>query len=163
MTKPQADVYNIRICYENGASIFHNGRGTSLRLPARKTTPRAHVWSGNTWPSSGIMDISQLFHPSQTGQGTSGFSLELKAQGRLSRLAYIHAAKLASTHHKAELGALSLDQQKEVPALGAEMFGRYFRFRPNLFRPGCFSANDHTYKALLETGFKGCSICIPGT
>jgi len=87
--------------------------------------------------------------------------LELKGEGACLGL-HIHSAKFAETKHKVEFGALSFEEQKKILILGTEMFERYFGFRPDIFRPGCFSANDYTYKVLNELGFKGGSICIPG-
>jgi len=101
-----------------------------------------------------------FIHP-ELGETQSEMFLELKEQGACLGL-HIHAAKFAPTCHKVEMGALSFAQQKEMLTIGAEMFERHFGFRPDIFRPGCFSANDHTYKALSELGFKGGSICIPG-
>ncbi|MCD4825239.1 MAG: hypothetical protein K8S55_11600 [Phycisphaerae bacterium] len=101
-----------------------------------------------------------FIHP-ELGETQAEMFLELKAQGACLGL-HIHAAKFAPTRHKVELGALSFEQQKEVLTLGLEMFERYFGFRADIFRPGCFSSNDYTYKALNELGFKGGSICIPG-
>jgi hypothetical protein len=101
-----------------------------------------------------------FIHP-ELGDEQADLFLELQEQGACLGL-HIHAAKFAPTGHKVELGALSYQQQEEVLTLGMEMFERYFGFSPELFRPGCFSANDSTYNVLSELGFKGGSISIPG-
>ena len=101
-----------------------------------------------------------FIHP-ELGEKQSDLFLELKEQGACLGL-HIHTAKFAVAGHKEEMGALSFEQQKDVLMLGMDMFERYFGFCPEIFRPGCFSANDYTYKALVELGFKGGSICIPG-
>lgn len=101
-----------------------------------------------------------FIHP-ELGENQAEMFLELKARGACLGL-HIHAAKFATAGYKVELGALSFEQQKEVLTLGLEMFEQYFGFRPDIFRPGCFSANDYTYKVLSELGFKGGSISIPG-
>ena len=101
-----------------------------------------------------------FIHP-ELGAEQAELFLGLREQGACLGL-HIHSAKFAPTQHKVELGALSFEQQKEVLTRGTGMFERYFGFRPDLFRPGCFSANDYTYKVLNETGFKGGSVCIPG-
>jgi peptidoglycan/xylan/chitin deacetylase (PgdA/CDA1 family) len=101
-----------------------------------------------------------FIHP-ELGETQSKMFLELREQGACLGL-HIHAAKFAPTRHKVELGALSFAQQKEVLTIGLEMFERYFGFKPDIFRPGCFSSNDYTYRVLNELGFKGGSICIPG-
>ncbi len=101
-----------------------------------------------------------FIHP-ELGETQSEMFLELREQGACLGL-HIHTAKFAPTGHAVEMGALSFEQQKEVLTLGSEMFERYFGFRPDIFRPGCFSANDHTYRVLSELGFQGGSICIPG-
>ncbi len=101
-----------------------------------------------------------FIHP-ELGAEQAELFLELQTQGACLGL-HIHAAKFAEGKYKYELGAHSFEQQKEIIDMGAEMFENYFGFRPDIFRPGCFSANDYTYKVLDELGFKGGSICIPG-
>ncbi len=101
-----------------------------------------------------------FIHP-ELGAEQSDLFLELQTEGAGLGL-HIHAAKFADGKYEQELGAHSFDKQKEIIGLGTEMFENYFGFRPDIFRPGCFSANDYTYKVLSDLGFKGGSICIPG-
>ncbi len=101
-----------------------------------------------------------FIHP-ELGEEQADAFLDLRERGACLGL-HIHSAKFVPVRHETEMGGLSLAEQKEVLESGAELFERFFGFRPEIFRPGCFSCNDYTYRALIESGFKGGSICIPG-
>jgi len=98
-----------------------------------------------------------FIHP-ELGREQSGLFLDLQAKGACLGL-HIHTAKFG---HAVELGALSYAEQKTTLERGMNLFERYFAFRPEIFRPGCFSENDNTYQVLHELGLKGGSVCIPG-
>jgi len=101
-----------------------------------------------------------FIHP-ELGEDLANLFLGLKECGACLGL-HIHSTKFAPVRHEVELGALSFDEQKKILKTGMDVFENYFKFRPKIFRPGCFSANDHTYKVLNELGFIGGSVCIPG-
>lgn len=101
-----------------------------------------------------------FIHP-ELGEDLVDLFLEMKKRGACLGL-HIHSTKFTLSRHDAEMGSLSFEEQKKILEAGTDLFKKYFGFRPNIFRPGCFSANDHTYKALNESGFIGGSICIPG-
>ncbi len=75
---------------------------------------------------------------------------------------HLHASKFTASPRPCELGGLTRNEQVEVLSAGSDLFERHFGFRPRIFRPGCFSANDCTYGALHELGFVGGSVSIPG-
>ncbi len=75
---------------------------------------------------------------------------------------HLHTTKFAAEPQQVELGGLTSDKQRQILALAADMFEDGMGFRPRLFRPGCFSANDSTCKVLSELGFIGGGISIPG-
>jgi peptidoglycan/xylan/chitin deacetylase (PgdA/CDA1 family) len=75
---------------------------------------------------------------------------------------HIHTTKFAPAPQPVELGGLSAAQQREILQMGLTLFTESLGYRPELFRPGCFSANDLTYGVLTDLGFVGGSISIPG-
>ena len=99
-------------------------------------------------------------HP-ELGRTQADIFLDLKERGASIGL-HIHAAKIADGFYGMELGAHPSNTQKEIIESGIAMFEEYFGFRPDIFRPGCFSANDSTYRVLTDLGFKGGGISIPG-
>lgn len=101
-----------------------------------------------------------FIHP-ELGETQAEMFLELQEKGACLGL-HIHASKFTAKKYDTELGALSFAEQKEIIGMGMQMFEKYFGFKPEIFRPGCFSANDYTYAVLDELGFRGGSICIPG-
>lgn len=98
-----------------------------------------------------------FIHP-ELGREQSALFLKLQSQGAGLGL-HIHAVKSGQA---VELGGLPAAVQRETLQRGLQLFSEYFGFRPEIFRPGCFSANDCTYQILHELGFKGGSVCIPG-
>ena len=99
-------------------------------------------------------------HP-ELGETQADLFAELQSRGACVGL-HIHAVKFATVPSPCELGGLTGARQESVIAAGAEMFSRHFGFQPRIFRPGCFSANDETYRVLCRLGFEGGSISIPG-
>ena len=99
-------------------------------------------------------------HP-ELGESQAELFLDLQRRGAGLGL-HLHTAKFAASPRPCELGGLTRDEQVEVLSSGRALFERYFAFRPRIFRPGCFSANDFTYGVLHELGFTGGSISIPG-
>lgn len=102
-----------------------------------------------------------FFVDPQLGPEQAELFLELRDAGAEIGM-HIHAAKFSLDGRTDELGALTAAEQKAMLMRGLELFERHFQFRPRIFRPGCFSANDHTYGVLAELGFEGGSISIPG-
>lgn len=89
------------------------------------------------------------------------FYLELADEGNGIGL-HLHTTKFSPAKQPYELGGLVPEEQKRVLRIAADMFAEGLGERPKIFRPGCFSANDGTYKVLTELGFSGGSISIPG-
>lgn len=75
---------------------------------------------------------------------------------------HLHTTKFCLCRQKQELGGLGADTQQAVLNQATKMFEEGAGFRPVLFRPGCFSANDFTFGILTELGFKGGGVSIPG-
>lgn len=87
--------------------------------------------------------------------------LDLRDRGCALGL-HLHTAKFTDIRHELELGGLTAAEQYEVLLRAMTIFEDSLGFRPTLFRPGCFSANDATFSVLAELGFTGGSVSIPG-
>ncbi len=60
------------------------------------------------------------------------------------------------------LGSYSFDRQSEIVGLGVATWQNAMGEHPDSFRPGFFSANDHTYHVLCMQGFHQGSCSLPG-
>ena len=102
-----------------------------------------------------------LFVHPELGEFQAPMLLDLRSSGAELGL-HIHTAKFAERPHDCEMGGLTASEQHDVLSAAIAMFESYFDFRPVIFRPGCFSANDASYGVLHDLGFTGGSISIPG-
>jgi hypothetical protein len=59
------------------------------------------------------------------------------------------------------LGQFSYDEQVTLLSEAATLWHHAMGERPLYFRPGTFSANDTTFRALLQAGFRGGSVSAP--
>ncbi len=108
---------------------------------------------------------SYFVHPELARSYPSFFS-ELAESGCALGL-HLHSTKFAGglrmgAHDSVELGGLTAAEQRKVVGEAASLYESALGYRPTLFRPGCFSANDFTYSVLHGLGFTGGSISIPG-
>lgn len=62
----------------------------------------------------------------------------------------------------AHYGGLSEKEQRELLIESSALWEEALGLRPEIFRPGTFSANDSIFKVLAELGFKGGSCSVPG-
>src|SRR5690606_16177301 len=62
---------------------------------------------------------------------------------------------------RAHLGGLSEEDQRAVLSEATALWQRAMGRRPDYFRPGTFSANDATFRVLVDLGFKGGSVSAP--
>lgn len=99
-------------------------------------------------------------HP-EVAEAAPGFFRELKDRGSAVGL-HVHPTKFAPDPQPCELGGLAVSDQRRILRQAMEMFETALGFRPTLFRPGCLSANDDTFSLLVELGFKGGGVSIPG-
>jgi hypothetical protein len=63
--------------------------------------------------------------------------------------------------HQAWLGSYNFERQRSVISQSREAWEQHFGRRPRTFRPGFFSANDHTYHVLVMEGFTQGSCSVP--
>ncbi len=105
-------------------------------------------------------NATYFVHP-EVAYAQPEFFTDLRRTGSAIGL-HLHTTKFRLKRQVCELGGLAPSRQKSIISMAAEMFESSLGFRPNLFRPGCFSANDFTYKILYNLGFTGGGISIPG-
>ena len=99
-------------------------------------------------------------HP-EVAEAQAELFLALRDEGAGLGL-HLHTTKFRAAPAAVELGGLTAEAQRDILNKAARQFEGAMGFRPELFRPGCFSANDATYGVLTELGFKGGGVCIPG-
>ena len=74
---------------------------------------------------------------------------------------HVHPWKLRGTKWNAHFGGLTANEQRDILRYACDMFAQGLGRWPVYFRPGTFSANDNTFMALQELGFRGGSISAP--
>jgi hypothetical protein len=65
-------------------------------------------------------------------------------------------------NYQTYLGAYSFERQREIIGTSRKVWERHLGWPPSTFRPGFFSANDHTFHALCMEGFRQGSCSLPG-
>lgn len=105
------------------------------------------------WP------ISFFLHP-EVAEGQSELFLDLERQGACLGL-HVHPWKFGDGKYRAHLGGLSEDDQRAVISEAIALWQRAMGRRPLYFRPGTFSANDSTFRVLVDLGFRGGSVSAP--
>ncbi|MSS70181.1 MAG: hypothetical protein EXS64_01700 [Candidatus Latescibacteria bacterium] len=81
---------------------------------------------------------------------------ELEAEGHEVGL-HIHPAEQG---YEEFLGVYGFDEQVKILQEGIDVFAEGMGRRPEVFTPGYFSANDHTYPALEALGFRHGTVSI---
>lgn len=105
--------------------------------------------------------VTYFVHP-ETIRVQADLFRDLQSQGACIGL-HVHPWKYSQWRHggvryMAHWGALSYDEQVSLLAETAVLWQDAMGARPLLFRPGTFSANDATFRAMAAAGFKGGSI-----
>ena len=104
--------------------------------------------------------VTFLIHPEVTHEHTALFD-QLEADGACLGL-HLHPWKFSGGRYRAHFGGLTRDEQSDILGEAIAMWSDGMGRRPRWFRPGTFSANDHTMPLLVELGFRGGSISLPG-
>ena len=87
--------------------------------------------------------------------------LDLELSGTCIDGLHLHPWKFADGQYNTHLGRL--DERSQIAVL-SEAIAEYrcvLGRRPRYFRPGWFSANDSTYRVLVQLGFRGGSVSAP--
>jgi len=74
---------------------------------------------------------------------------------------HLHPQSFGDLQHQEYLGAYSFEEQVDLLSQAAELWADALGMRPKSFRPGNFSANDNTFQALYEVGFRQGSVSAP--
>ncbi|MCB1464207.1 MAG: polysaccharide deacetylase family protein [Nitratireductor sp.] len=109
--------------------------------------------------------VTYFVHP-ETIRVQADLFKELASRGACIGL-HMHPWKYSqwryqSTRYREHFGQLSYAEQVALLAEAAALWRDAMGEQPLYFRPGTFSANDATFRALLDTGFRGGSISAPG-
>ena len=104
--------------------------------------------------------VTFLIHPEVTHEHAALFD-RLEGDGACLGL-HLHPWKFSGGRYKAHFGGLTRDQQRDILGDAIAMWSEGMNRRPPWFRPGTFSANDHTMPLLVELGFRGGSVSLPG-
>jgi len=86
--------------------------------------------------------------------------LELKERGFELALHY-HPQSFRNGEWRDYLGGYSYEEQKVQLSEAIKDWSRALGMRPESFRPGNFSANDHTFRVLYDLGFRQGSVSSP--
>jgi len=74
---------------------------------------------------------------------------------------HLHPQSLGDLRYKDYLGGYSLEKQIEILKEATNIWAEALGETPKSFRPGNFSANDSTFKALYTVGFRQGSVSAP--
>lgn len=105
--------------------------------------------------------VSTFLHP-EVAVAHASLLLELEAGGTCIDGLHLHPWKFGDGKYGAHLGSLSATEQCAVISEAIAVWQSGLSRRPLFFRPGTFSANDHTFRVLADLGFRGGSVSVPG-
>lgn len=106
------------------------------------------------WP------VTFFLHP-EVAEGQTDLFLELEREGACLGL-HLHPWKFGEGRYRSHFGGLSEADQRAALSEAIALWQRAIGRRPEYFRPGTFSANDATFRVLVDLGFRGGSISAPG-
>ena len=132
------------------------------KVSGPKSYKEGEISAGNYVKAISEYGYSPTFfiHP-ELAQVQGSYFRKLKANGACLGL-HLHSTKFSKKKYSCEMGGLSENEQRNILRMAIDMFQKHLGFKPEIFRPGAFSANDNTFKVLSELGFKGGSVSIPG-
>lgn len=104
--------------------------------------------------------VATFFIVPETAEQHRELFLGLEEQGFELGM-HLHPQSFGDLHHKEYLGAYSFEEQVGLLSQAADMWAEALGKRPTSFRPGNFSANDDTFRALWEAGFRQGSVSAP--
>lgn len=101
-----------------------------------------------------------FIHP-ETARRHAHLFLELKDRGFELGM-HLHPGNFRDHSFKRCLGSYGFDEQRHILSLAVDDWKEALGYKPDSFRSGFFSANDHTFRILYELGFKQSSTSKPG-
>ena len=105
--------------------------------------------------------VSFFLHP-EVAIAQKELFLELEKKGACIDGLHLHPWKFSDGKYRAHLGGMSEEDQRAIILKAIALYQSGLNRRPKYFRPGTFSANDATYRVLVDLGFRGGSLSVPG-
>lgn len=105
--------------------------------------------------------VSLFLHP-EVAVNQSSLLFELERSGHCISGLHLHPWKYDPETALTHLGHMPYGPQRELMERAVGEWAQGLGRRPQYFRPGTFSANDATPAIMLELGFSGGSISVPG-
>jgi len=106
--------------------------------------------------------VSFFSHPETAAHHAELFERLRQDHGAFVEGLHLHPWKFADGKYKAHLGGMTGEGQRKAISEAAAMWREGFQRKPRYFRPGTFSANDETFRTLVDLGFRGGSVSAPG-
>lgn len=104
--------------------------------------------------------VSFFLHP-EVALAQSLLFLGLERDGACIDGLHLHPWKYGDGRFRAHFGGLSAVEQYAAVSEAMALYRHGVGRRPKYFRPGTFSANDSTYRVLVDLGFVGGSVSAP--
>jgi hypothetical protein len=104
--------------------------------------------------------LATLFITPETAVQHEAMFLELEKQGFELGM-HLHPQSFRDNTRDEHLGGYAYEDQVEILSQAQDDWADAFGKRATSFRPGHFSANDSTFKALYDTGFRQGSVSPP--
>ena len=104
--------------------------------------------------------VTLFAHPEVAVAQTS-LLLELQEAGACLGM-HLHPYKFDPDRYPRDLGYFGAEQQVETISAASTVWSDALGQHPRFFRGGVYSANDATFGVLLELGFEGGSVSVPG-
>ncbi len=104
--------------------------------------------------------VGTFFIVPETARKQAGVFLELEKSGFELGM-HLHPQSFGDLAHTEYLGAYSFQEQVDLLGQAVAVWKKALGRNPVSFRPGNFSANDATYRALYEVGFRQGSVSAP--
>jgi hypothetical protein len=103
---------------------------------------------------------SLFLHP-EIALNSSELMLDLEERGACLGM-HLHCYKFGDGSYKHDIGAYSASDQRKILKEAMNVWRSAIGHDPLYFRAGYFSANDNTIPVLLDLGFRGGSLSLPG-
>ena len=104
--------------------------------------------------------VTLFAHP-EVAVAQTALLLELQQAGACLGM-HLHPYKFDPVRYPRDLGYFTAPEQVELITAATDVWSNELGQHPRFFRGGVYSANDATFGVLLELGFTGGSLSVPG-
>lgn len=104
--------------------------------------------------------VTLFAHP-EVAVAQTALLLELQNAGACLGM-HLHPYKFDPVLYPRDLGAFTAGKQAEMISSASEVWSDSLGQHPRFFRGGVYSANDATFGVLVDLGFEGGSLSVPG-